>query len=76
MSSCLCVFLSGYVIYGFYGVTMNGFLKIFSFGFICFFFGHLKKRVHLFIYLLIYVMTFIVLFIYLSIHCLIGIVMV
>ena len=55
---------------------MNGFLKIFSFGFICFFFGHLKKRVHLFIYLLIYVMTFIVLFIYLSIHCLIGIVMV
>ena len=54
---------------------MNGFLKIFSFGFICFF-CHLKKRVHLLIYLLIYVMTFIVLFIYLSIHCLIGIVMV
>ena len=67
MSSCLCVFLSGYVIYGFYGVTMNGFLKIFSFGFIWFFlsFKKMSSFIHLFTYLCHDIYCFIYLFIYL-----------
>ena len=63
LSSCLCVFLYGYVYIVF---MMLKWMALWRYA-VLFCFCHVKRRVHLFICLLIYVIT---------VHCLIGIAMV